>query len=64
MLVLSRKTGESIVIDGNIRVTVSAIQGDRVKIGVEAPRHIKVNREEVAARIEAECDTRLESACR
>ncbi|QEL14998.1 carbon storage regulator CsrA [Limnoglobus roseus] len=64
MLVLSRKAGESIIIDGNIRVTVSLIQGDRVKIGIEAPKHIKVNREEVAARIEAESDTQLEFACR
>ena len=34
MLVLSRKTGESILIDGSIRVTVSVIHGDRVKIGM------------------------------
>lgn len=62
MLVLSRKAGESIVIGGNIKITVSVIHGDRVKIGVEAPKHVKVNREEIAARIAAE--TQLELACR
>ena len=63
MLVLSRKTGETIVIDGTIRVTISSIQGDRVRIGVEAPKHVKVYREEVAARIDPEFGTPLEYAC-
>jgi carbon storage regulator len=69
MLVLTRKTGEAIVIDGGIRVTVSAIKGDRVKIAITAPPHVKVDRSEVAARIAAEQadateDTVLEFACR
>lgn len=59
MLVLSRKAGEAIVIDGVIRVTVSAVLGDRVKIGVEAPRHVKVIREELAPRAEAGAATQL-----
>lgn len=38
MLVLARKTAESIVIDDTIRVTIAAIKGDRVRLGIEAPR--------------------------
>ena len=66
MLVLTRKVGEQIVIDGDIRITVSAVKGDRVKIAISAPPQIKVNRAEVAARIAAEAaeDAVLEYACR
>ena len=48
MLVLSRKLNETIVIDGLIRVTVLAIKGNKVRIGVSAPEHIQVDREEIA----------------
>ena len=51
MLVLTRKAGEEVVIDGHIRITISAIQGDRVRIGVTAPPHVRVDRAEVARRI-------------
>ena len=51
MLVLTRKLGETIVIDGTIRVTVTAVQGDRVRIGIEAPPEIRVNREEIQRRL-------------
>jgi carbon storage regulator len=54
MLVLSRKTPEKIVIDGNIRVVVVAISGDRVKLGIEAPQNIPVHRAEVQQRIRQE----------
>ncbi|HYH65284.1 MAG TPA: carbon storage regulator [Urbifossiella sp.] len=54
MLVLTRKTGQEIIIDGDIRVTVTSISDGRVKIGISAPSHIKVDRGEVAARIAAE----------
>jgi carbon storage regulator len=47
MLVLSRKLNEKIVIDGGIVVTVVKIEGGQVRIGVEAPSHIKVFREEI-----------------
>lgn len=47
MLVLSRKVGEVVVIDGNITVTVVAINGDKVRLGVNAPQNIAVHRQEV-----------------
>lgn len=64
MLVLSRKVGESIVLDGGIRVTVTQVQGNRVRIGIEAPLAVGVRRAELAeftdpgaAHIESNCDT-------
>ena len=47
MLVLSRKLNETILIGENIRVTLLGIDGDKIKIGVDAPRDIKVFREEL-----------------
>lgn len=53
MLVLGRKTNERILIDqGRIRITICEIRGDRVRIGVEAPRDIDVHREEIVMRIQ------------
>lgn len=51
MLVLSRRTNESIVIAGNITVTVLEIRGDHVRIGIDAPREITVHREEIHAEL-------------
>ena len=50
MLVLTRRVGEEIVIDLDIRIAITAIQGDRVRIGVTAPKTIRVDREEVHRR--------------
>jgi len=47
MLVLSRKKNETIVIGGNIEIVVTDIQGDKVRLGVRAPRDVPVNRKEV-----------------
>lgn len=47
MLILSRKPGESIVIDGKIVIRVMRLEGDVVKIGIEAPSDIPVHRQEV-----------------
>ena len=47
MLVLQRKIGESIVIDGGIAVTVVAVTGGRVKLGFEASKEIPVRRSEL-----------------
>ena len=47
MLVLSRKKGESIVINNDIRITVVEVRGDKVRIGIDAPKDIPVHRQEV-----------------
>jgi len=47
MLVLSRKPGEAITINENIVVTIVEIRGDKVRLGIEAPKDIKVHRQEV-----------------
>lgn len=54
MLVLSRKRGESIVIDGEVMVTISEVHGGRVKLAIDAPRSRKVMRFEIAQEVEAE----------
>lgn len=51
MLVLSRKSNGSIVIAENIKVMMVAIQGQSVKLGIEAPSSVSVNRSEVQPRI-------------
>lgn len=47
MLVLSRKKDESIIINQNITITVVEIRGDKVRLGIEAPKEIPVHRREV-----------------
>jgi carbon storage regulator len=47
MLVLTRKLGESIAIDDDIKIVVVHIKGGQVRLGIEAPRHTKIYREEV-----------------
>ncbi len=47
MLILSRKQNESVIIQDNILITVLAIEGDRVKIGITAPREVPVLRQEL-----------------
>ncbi len=54
MLVLSRKKNESIVVDGAIVITVVEIRGDKVRLGIEAPREIAIHRSEVHAAIQAQ----------
>jgi len=47
MLVLSRKKNESIIINDNITITVIEIRGDKVRLGIEAPKDVTVHRREV-----------------
>ena len=54
MLVLGRKKGESIVIDDHIEITVTSVEGETVKLGIEAPRHITIHRKEVYLEIQEE----------
>jgi carbon storage regulator len=54
MLVLTRKLGENIRIGDVIKITVLEVRSGQVKLGIDAPPEIKVHREEIYARIQAE----------
>jgi len=54
MLVLSRKKNESVVIDDRIVLTVIEIRGDKVRLGIEAPREVPVHRKEIFDAIQTE----------
>lgn len=57
MLVLTRSVGERLVIkDGEIRLDVLEIKGNQVRIGIDAPKHISVHREEIYNKIKEETD--------
>ena len=47
MLVLTRKKNEKIVIDENIIITIVDVRGDKVRIGIDAPDHILIHRQEI-----------------
>jgi carbon storage regulator len=47
MLILTRKKGQSIIINNNIEIMISSIDGDQVKIGINAPKEVNVLRKEV-----------------
>ena len=51
MLVLTRKSGESLIIGDEVTVTVVEVRGNQVKIGIEAPDSIKIYREELLKKI-------------
>ncbi len=54
MLVLSRKKNEAIVINNNIRIIIVEVRGDKVRLGVDAPKEIPVHREEIHAQLQQE----------
>ncbi len=54
MLVLTRKTDESIMIGDDIKITIVEVRGEQVKLGIDAPRSISVHREEVYQEIRRE----------
>jgi len=54
MLVLTRKRDQSIIINENIEITVLDIQGDQVRIGINAPREVSIHRKEIFVQISEE----------
>jgi len=62
MLVLSRKPGEAIVVGASIRVTVLEVRGGRVRLGIEAPAHVNVRRQELTFDAEKTPPLRVETA--
>ncbi len=51
MLILTRRVGESVVIGEDVTVTVLGVKGNQVRIGINAPKHVAVHREEIFERI-------------
>jgi carbon storage regulator len=54
MLVLGRKVNESVLIDGGVVVTILAVEGDKVKIGIQAPSDVRILRQEVYEAVKQE----------
>lgn len=62
MLALTRKKGESLVVNNNIEITILEIRGDQIKIGITAPKEVPIYRKEVYLQIQAENKASFESA--
>ena len=56
MLILTRRVGETLMIGDDIEVTVLAVKGNQVRIGIDAPQEVPVHREEVYQRIREELE--------
>ncbi|KTS98318.1 MULTISPECIES: carbon storage regulator CsrA [Pseudomonas] len=56
MLILTRKVGETIVINDTIRVTVLQVKGGQVRLGIEAPKDVSVHRQEIQERIDSKAE--------
>jgi carbon storage regulator CsrA len=54
MLILTRRTGETVMIGNDVTVTVLGVKGNQVRIGINAPKSVPVHRQEIYERIKAE----------
>ena len=54
MLILTRRVGESIMIGDEVEVRILGVKGNQVRVGINAPRHVTVHREEIYERIRAQ----------
>ena len=54
LLILTRRVNESLMVGDQVTVTVLAVKGNRVRIGIEAPQDVAVHREEICDRVQAE----------
>lgn len=61
MLILSRMTGENIIIGDNITIQIISCRGDQVRLGIEAPKDVSVHRQEIYDRILKEGINKSES---
>lgn len=62
MLALTRKKGESLVINNNIEITILEVRGDQIKIGVDAPKDVPIYRKEVYLQIQSENAAAIDNA--
>ena len=61
MLILTRRIGETLMVGDDVTVTVLGVKGNQVRIGVNAPKHIAVHREEIYQRIQREKDSQAQA---
>jgi carbon storage regulator len=61
MLILTRRVGETIIIGDDISITVLGVKGNRVRIGINAPKDVSVHRTEIYQRIQQEVGTQHNS---
>ena len=54
MLILTRRVGEAVMIGNEVTVTVLGVKGNQIRIGINAPKHVAVHREEIFDRIQRE----------
>jgi carbon storage regulator len=54
MLILTRRAGETVMIGGDVTITVLGVKGNQVRIGINAPKDVSVHREEIYERIQSE----------
>lgn len=54
MLILTRRVGETIMIDDDITVTILGVKGNQVQVGINAPQEVSVHREEIYQKIKAQ----------
>jgi carbon storage regulator len=58
LLILTRKVGESLMIGAEVTVTVVAVKGNQVRVGINAPKDVEVHREEIYEKVQAEKESR------
>jgi len=54
MLILTRRVGETVMVGDDVTITVLGVKGNQVRVGINAPKHIAVHREEIYRRIQSE----------
>jgi carbon storage regulator len=54
MLILTRRVGETVMIGDDVTITVLGVKGNQVRVGINAPKHVAVHREEIYERIKRE----------
>lgn len=57
MLILTRRIGEKLIVGGNVTLTVLGVKGNQIRVGIDAPPEVKVYREEIYNKIQAEKET-------